>query len=197
MPPHPLVQGRSPLLVAASEGSLPIVQLLAESGANLELADDRGSTALLAALHINREDIARLLLNEGCSCLVRTQYGSTPLLFGCVHGILVPELLSRGAAAHIETPDSTGLRPLMAAADRHPHLVPLLLQYGADPGTTDAEWGRSALQPAAGSCERAAVDAVRRLLDQGVQIDGRNRLGHTPLFIASEVGAGGAAGEHV
>lgn len=119
---------------------------------------------------------------------VRTHYGSTPLLFGCIHDVLVPELLSRGAAGHINYADSRGLTPLNVAAGRHLHLVPLLLQHGADLRATEADYGRSALYMAAGSSDPAAVAAVRRLLDEGAQIDGPpNQLGQTPLHIASEV----------
>ncbi len=180
--------------MAVNEGTLPIIEVLLDSGANLELADDQRSTALLAALHHGRSNIASLLLNRGANCMARTQYGSTALLFGCIEDILVPELLSRGMAAHINTPDITGLTPLIAAASKQPHLVPLLLQHGADPGATDGQWGRTALYLAAGSSDPAAVDAVRRLLDQGAQIDCRNLLGQTPLHIASEVSAVQLAG---
>lgn len=75
---QPGVQGRSPLLVAANEGSLPMVELLVERGADLQLADLNGSTALLAALHTGQEAIARVVLNAGANVLVRTAAGDLP-----------------------------------------------------------------------------------------------------------------------
>ena len=167
------MQGRSPLLVAAHEGSLLMAKLLVERGCNVQLADARGWTALLAALSEGHRDMAQLLLSAGASCAIRTHSGTSALLFACVHNVLVPELLRRGAGLHINTPDQLGQRPLMVAAARWPVLVPLLLQHGADPGATDAEFERSAVYMAAGSTDPAAVAAVERLLDEGAELAGR------------------------
>ncbi|KAI7845669.1 hypothetical protein COHA_000783 [Chlorella ohadii] len=184
--------GVTPLLQSAEEKQFHLIPMLLEEGANPAAMD----TTFWQPLHYvalssdpGAVEAAKALLQAGAPINHQNQqYGSTALLFGCIEDILVPELLSRGMAAHINTPDITGLTPLIAAASKQPHLVPLLLQHGADPGATDGQWGRTALYLAAGSSDPAAVDAVRRLLDQGAQIDCRNLLGQTPLHIASEFG---------
>lgn len=57
--------GRTPLLVAATDGNSEIVSLLARSGASLEATDEQGRTALLLAATKADVSIARALLKAG------------------------------------------------------------------------------------------------------------------------------------
>src|SRR5436305_13325597 len=80
--------GANPLMHAAFEGNPASMKLLLEAGADPNLANYRGATALLWAA----DDLAkvRLLVDHGAKPDVRTSEGTTPLLAGA---------LSRGCTA--------------------------------------------------------------------------------------------------
>src|SRR5258708_22460912 len=52
------------MIAAAERGELPVVRSLLADGARIDARDQRGRTALLAATHRNRIDVARLLIPE-------------------------------------------------------------------------------------------------------------------------------------
>lgn len=57
--------GYTPLIVAARQGHIDIVQILLERGADVEATDNYGSTALYWAKKNQREEIVQLLLEAG------------------------------------------------------------------------------------------------------------------------------------
>src|SRR5438270_837697 len=82
--------GATPLMHAAFEGSPASMKLLLEAGADPNLANYRGATALLWAV----DDLAkvRLLVDHGAKPDVRTSEGTTPLLAGAMFRGCTPVL---------------------------------------------------------------------------------------------------------
>lgn len=69
--------GRTPLLVAALNGSAGMTEALVKAGADIDATNEWNETALHTACHNADETIARLLLDYGanhkiCDCLDRT-----------------------------------------------------------------------------------------------------------------------------
>ena len=70
---------KTPLLFAAREGHLDMVQLLVGAGASLEKADADGVTPLLMAVLNGRFEVAKFLLGKGANVNAMDWYGQTPL----------------------------------------------------------------------------------------------------------------------
>ena len=71
-----------PLSLAAQIGSLEIVKILVEEGANVDSTNEWGSTALFYALEANHFDIADYLLEEGAD--IDVSAGSCPPIIASV-----------------------------------------------------------------------------------------------------------------
>jgi ankyrin repeat protein len=63
--PNERNQGRTALMNAAREGSVPCVENLLKAGARLEEVDDNGNTALAEAVMAGRDDTAAVLVKAG------------------------------------------------------------------------------------------------------------------------------------
>ena len=162
----------TPLARAAARGDLREMESLLAQGADLEAADLRGLTPLIAAAREGQADAARLLLRRGADPNHTGGVNRWTPLEHAIHkgrnetGLI---LLDAGRAR------GNGLdAPLiMAAANGNAAMVRALLAHGADPGARDAG-GFSALAGAVGGawdidyafpgCE-AHTETVRALLD--------------------------------
>lgn len=98
----------TPIMVAARNGDLSILNLLISHGANINAADDSGFTVLHAACVSTRAEVIAKLLISGAKVNAVTKGGMSPLHFFCC----------------------------TISEDRHadvPKIIRLLLSYGADP----------------------------------------------------------------
>ena len=105
--------GRFLLTVACSRLQLQSVLLLLSSGANTELRDSDGNTALLCAIDVSHHnpaaayDIAKTLIAAGANIEARGYMDETPFLKACSRGCLeiLQLLVSRGCNIHAEARD--------------------------------------------------------------------------------------------
>jgi ankyrin repeat protein len=70
---------RTPLHIAAEKGMKPIVQMLLERGANIEVQDIDGETALYRAARWGHAPVVSLLLNYGAYILAQNNGGGMPM----------------------------------------------------------------------------------------------------------------------
>jgi ankyrin repeat protein len=152
--------GRTPLLIASSNGNAEIVQILIENGA----------------------DVNARLKNT------LTPYGFTTPLWAAANykGDVqtIRELLSAGA--FIETRDMDGETPLMAAARRGDvEVVKTFVAAGAQVNATHSQNHGTALMNAAGW---GRTEVVRVLLPAGADVNAQQTSGHTALMLAAEQG---------
>jgi ankyrin repeat protein len=159
----------TPLQVAVFKGYERIVNALLDAGADPNALDEAklGSPPLKYACQINREDIARLLLERGADVNGTSQESPlTPIQFCCSMGYesLVHTLVSFNAAIDAPYPKVCALD--RAANKGHLSIVTYLLDHGADPNF-DNEFG-TLLQDAAYTSDVAMVTV---LLDHGADID--------------------------
>jgi ankyrin repeat protein len=185
--------GWTPLLTATNNRHYKLGALLLTRGANPSLANKGGWTPLYLATD-NRNI-------EG---------GDYPVPKPDMdHLEYIDMLLDRGADPNLRAKDNTltrtiftmqwfyeaGCTPFVRAAQSSDvELMQLLLDYGADPFVT-TDNGDSALTAAAGigwvegvTYERSAkvnADAIRMLLDLGLDPNGANKEGRTPLMGAA------------
>ena len=126
----------TPLMIAAQEGHLPIVQLLHQRyHARANMVDENGSTALHLASQRNKMDVVRYLVQcMGADMeMVRKQDGFTCLIVAtyCGHFDTVRMLLDLGA--NIEAISFDGSTTAQISLDRyHFSLLRLLISKGSD-----------------------------------------------------------------
>ena len=149
-------QKQTPLMLAAKEGNKSIVSMLIAKGAETNLIDINGWTALHYAASWNRRDSAHILIADGLANLNARDLNK----------------------------DGTGGAPplIVAAKGGHIELIKLLLNYGADINLPEIFTGENALAAAAGLGLR---DSVLTLISYHADINYQNHLTYTtPLMTA-------------
>ncbi|CAB0044581.1 unnamed protein product, partial [Trichogramma brassicae] len=143
------MQGRTALMRAAETGNLGIVNDLLSHGAQIDVADHKGNTALSVAADQWPDyacaEVLKLLLQHGANVNCRDSNGKTPLLeaVNSNYQDLCELLIDYGA--NVNCRDFDGLTPLLVAASyNRPELCELLIDCGADVKQCDV-LGRDAL----------------------------------------------------
>uniref|UniRef100_A0A452ICE8 Kinase D interacting substrate 220 n=2 Tax=Gopherus agassizii TaxID=38772 RepID=A0A452ICE8_9SAUR len=198
--------GQTPLMLAAEQGNLEIVQELLKKGANCNLEDADNWTALISAAKEGYVDIVEELLNCNVNLEHRDmQYSIYPIIWaaGRGHSDIVHLLLQHGAKVNCS--DKYGTTPLIWAARKgHLECVKYLLQMGADVDQEGAclayvvkilntltfcyapdRYGDTVL---IGAVRGGHVEIVRALLHKYADIDIRGQDSKTALYWAVEKG---------
>lgn len=143
----------TPLLLAAQNDQLSVVQLLISRNANVNAKNGYGNTSLHEATRQGFESIVDALLLGGADVNAQNKKGSTPLHFLCygdradvpVH--LVRKLIAAGADCGVV--DGRGNTPfLVCCSSGRMDIIDLLLQAGSDPTVRNSD-GQDAASVAA------------------------------------------------
>lgn len=179
------------LLPAAMKESPELLTCLLDAGADIDIQDSNGLTALTLACGATGETRLRsalLLINRGANVNLEVVNGFTPLLYASQQGdlTLVRALLDSGADPNACSEVERGATPLLLAADGgHGDVALLLLKHGADNAATTSE-GFTALMYGA----RNGMKALTTVLAEGpnpierVVINAANNSGFTALHFA-------------
>jgi uncharacterized protein len=111
--------GWTPLMYAARQGSVDAAKALLEAGANPNLTDPDGTTAVVIAIINAHFDLAAMMAEKGVDLNVADSSGMTAL-YAAVDMHTLPAMLSRPAPKVTDKLDAAAL-------------VPILLKHGADP----------------------------------------------------------------
>ncbi|XP_069462112.1 kinase D-interacting substrate of 220 kDa isoform X2 [Ambystoma mexicanum] len=177
--------GQTPLMLAAEQGNLEMVQELLGKGANCNLDDIDNWTSLICASKEGHVDVIRELLEWNVNLEHRDMGGWTALMWASYkgHTDIVQMLLDKGANPHI-----TGLYsvyPIIWAAGRgHSDIVRLLLRHGAKVNCSD-KFGTTALIWAA---RKGHLESVKYLLQMGADVDQEGANSMTALIVAVKGG---------
>ena len=200
------------LMVAAASGNAEFSALLLDNGANPNLSDESGYTALhYAASKEKSVDLVKMLLAHGANPNARTTKdtranttsgvslkGATPLFLAASLGNVdgVRALIAGGADAFITTDEKTA--PLHVSAwGGNPYLrdwteeekknlyeiTRLLVELGADVNSA-GEHGWTALH---GAAYKGVESVVQFLVGKGAKTEVFDDYGQTPLSIANAV----------
>ncbi len=180
--------GLTPLLYAARDGCVPCLQLLLNSGADVNLPDPDMVSPLEMALLNLHWDTAKLLIGRGALIHGWDQWGQTPL-YVAIDMNTVPD------SAHGDQPSTDKTQGI--------ELITLLLDHGANPNAQlmvapplrNAVLDRNADQmittgatPLLRATRGADIPAMKLLLAHGALVDLPNVDGVTPFLAAAGAG---------
>lgn len=172
------------LSLACRQGKQDIVELLLESGANVNHRNKAGNTPLLEACSQGHVSIARLLLdrNADIDAPTETTYDSA-LTWACTLGNeeIVQLLLERNACVEHRTKD--GCTALMfAALAGHAKVAKLLLDHNAQ---INVESDSNKDSPLTFACWKGHQKVVELFLERKADIEHRTKEGFSPLMFAA------------
>ena len=174
LPVTVLSQGTPAIVDALKVGDIEAARSLVALGADVNVIQGDGATALHWAAHRDDHEGARLLIDAGANVNAANELGATPLWLGAINGSsdMLELLLKAGASPNVSL--SMGETPLMAAArSGNAITVKLLLESGADVTTTEGEKGQDALMWAVA---QQHAEVARELIDYGANLNARSKV---------------------
>ena len=172
------------LSLACRQGKQDIVELLLESGANVNHRNKAGNTPLLEACSQGHVVIAQMLLDHGADIDAPTEPTSdSALTWACTLGndSIVDLLLNRKANVEHRTKD--GCTALMfAALAGHVKVTRLLLDNKA---MINVESDSNKDSPLTFACWKGHKKVVQLLLEHSANLEHRTKEGFTPLMFAA------------
>ena len=160
IPPGPVVAN------AAMQGDTAALRKLVAGGANVNVAQGDGMTALHWAAERGDVSMANLLIRARANLKAATRNGGyTPLHVASKDGNAAVVRALIGAGSDVNAMTATGATALhLAAASGSADAVTALLDKGADVNAKESEWGQTPLLFAA---EYDRADVIRVLLKRG------------------------------
>ncbi|CAI8034965.1 Ankyrin homolog [Geodia barretti] len=185
----PLMIEFSPLMQASKVGTVEIARLLLNAGANPNLANDEGQTALIIASTHGHCDVAELLLEKGANPDMQNNDRWTALMAAVYsnHNNIALKVIEAGATPHIQ--DKNYTNALLLAVDKESEEVLNALLDHVDlrfPFQLDIQDSRGDTTLIM-ACRKRNLKLVRRLLSMKANPNISNFNGETPRIIARKL----------
>jgi ankyrin repeat protein len=161
----------SPLLDAIHDGNLGEAVQLVRDGADVNVAEANGTTALHWAIYNSHPPLIETLIAAGADVNAINDYGSTPMSEAATLGDydIVKALLDAGADVNSPNADNQTALMIVVRSDNLDTAM-LLIERGADVNATENYQGQNALIFATAQSQ---PDMVKLLLENGADPDSR------------------------
>jgi len=184
---HRADNGTYPIL-AAVNGSLECLEYLIGVGADVNISNTYGMTALHWASKNGQDQMVELLLKSGATAsleAINDQYRNTPLHFaaGNRHIDIIRTLVKAGANVNAVTSDGKNALQLLWSMERNKEIFALMIESGIDPDTR-LGYDTTLLHWAA---EYGDNESAERLIKAGADVNAFP--GCTALYEAAEHGS--------
>ncbi|MCJ1263555.1 hypothetical protein MMC22_003425 [Lobaria immixta] len=187
--------GQTPLIYACKRGHVEAARQLLELGANINVASEKGKTALLEAIEANQGEIVDLLLDRGAleiNAGNSKNHNRTALMIALQldFDAMVEAILKR-EDIDVNIKDSEGYTVLSLAAAKGSYKIvkALLTKPQIDVNAVDVAGGRTALMLAAEFAKTNEGEIIRALIEYGANPNLRDhQCGRTALTAAVEKG---------
>lgn len=174
---------KTPLMVAAHNGDLVLMDFLISKGAAIDSSDKHGLTPLFYAIRNGKIEAVKLLLDKGALIEATNNVGSNSLKWAIHKKQPAIAKLLIDKNADIASSDKKGTTALMEAAQHNlPEIAQLLISKGADVNAVGKD-GFSALIDAA---FEKSPEIVALLLQAGANPLQITQQGFTTLFAGAE-----------
>lgn len=188
--------GWSAVMYAAREGAADAARALAEAGANLNLADPEGTTALIVAIINAHWDTAAVLIEAGADLNQADIKGMTPL-YAAVDMHTLGDTFGRPYPPAPVIEGSVNIVKMLLAKGANPNarLKGAILKRVYDAGDNRLGEGATPFMRAARKCD---VAIMRLLLDAGADPKLTQKSGNNALMLAAgAVSSGGDETQHI
>ena len=180
------IDNQTPLMVAVKKGHISVATFLIERGADVDLQDENGNTALHHALYGSDVscEILSCLIGRGADVNGVNKVKHTPLMIAAKRGHLnALTLLIKHGAHDVDLQDKNGKTALHHAvygSDVSCEILSCLIRIGADVNAC-ANNGGTPLMIAA---VKGDINTVSSLVKFGANVDLQGKAGHTALHHA-------------
>jgi ankyrin repeat protein len=180
----------TPLMFAAQRGAAAAARVLADRGANLDLQDPDGTSALVLAIINAHYDVAALLVERGANPNIADSAGMAAL-YAAVDMNTLPWMHNRPPSPPSGRLDAVDLIKVLLAhrADANARLKGPILQKHHDSGDRNLGEGSTPLMRAA---KAGDATVMRLLLAAGADPRLVQKNGTSALMIAAGIGRGNA-----
>lgn len=178
----------TPLMYAARQGSLGALRVLVKAGADLNMSDPDGTTALVFAIINSHYDAARLLVETGANPNLADTAGMAAL-YAAVDVSTLGEIYGRPGKKTVNDTSALELMNVLLAHRANPNaqLKSPALYRAHTPGEPALGEGATPLMRAA---KNGDVATMRLLLEHGADPSLRQKNGTTALMLAAGLGRG-------
>ncbi|KOP83967.1 ankyrin [Bacillus sp. FJAT-21945] len=179
------------LIESAEKGDIENVLKLLDKGVDINLTDNSGRTAVMAATYNNQTEMVRTLIEKGADINIRDKNLNNVLLYAGAEGIIEVVKLAIEAEADTSLTNRFGGTALIPASERgHVEVVKeLLTNSDIDVNhINDLHWTALLEAIILGDGEKEYQEIVQLLVDHGANVSIADKDGITPLKHAQNQG---------